>query len=204
MAAVADYSSPLGIRSVRARGRLSWGPTGARDEDARTRLDRTLRPSFKTLGCTKRITLQTFADTQPLCGREQRMSHAIHDIGAASQIGAYSDAIETAPNLRWLLTSGTPGLAATGELPQDTAGQAVIAWEYILKLLARANMQTSDIVKVTQYLTRSQDIAAYGKVRSRFLGDIRPASMLLVVPQLVWPEILVEIEVIAATARPPA
>ena len=35
------------------------------------------------------------------------MSHTIHDIGVASQIGTYSDAIETGPNLRWLLTSGT-------------------------------------------------------------------------------------------------
>ena len=36
-----------------------------------------------------------------------KMSHTIHDIGVASQIGTYSDAIETGPNLRWLLTSGT-------------------------------------------------------------------------------------------------
>jgi hypothetical protein len=33
------------------------------------------------------------------------MPHAIHDIGVASQIGAYSDAVEARPNLRWLLTS---------------------------------------------------------------------------------------------------
>jgi hypothetical protein len=35
-------------------------------------------------------------------------------------------------------------------------------------------------------------------VRSRFLGDVRPAFMLLVVPQLVWPSLLLEVEVIAA------
>jgi enamine deaminase RidA (YjgF/YER057c/UK114 family) len=35
-------------------------------------------------------------------------------------------------------------------------------------------------------------------VRYKFLEDARPAFMLLVVPQLVWPETLVEIEVIAA------
>jgi 2-iminobutanoate/2-iminopropanoate deaminase len=130
------------------------------------------------------------------------MSHVIHDIGAARQIGAYSDAIGTAPNLRWLLTSGTPGLAEGGKLPNDTAGQAEIAWENVIRMLTQAHMQIADIVKVTQYLTRPHDIAAYGRVRSRFLGDSRPASMLLVVPQLVWPEILVEIEVIAATAQP--
>jgi enamine deaminase RidA (YjgF/YER057c/UK114 family) len=35
-------------------------------------------------------------------------------------------------------------------------------------------------------------------VRARYLGDARPASMLLVVPGLVKPEILVEIEAYAA------
>jgi enamine deaminase RidA (YjgF/YER057c/UK114 family) len=49
-------------------------------------------------------------------------------------------------------------------------------------------------------LTRAEDIKAYAAVRSRFLGDVRPAFMLAVVPQLVWPEILVEIEVVAAKA----
>jgi hypothetical protein len=34
----------------------------------------------------------------------------------------------------------------------------------------------------------------YAKVKTHFLGDVEPASMLLVVPQLVW----LEVEVIAA------
>jgi enamine deaminase RidA (YjgF/YER057c/UK114 family) len=58
----------------------------------------------------------------------------------------------------------------------------------------------ADIVKVTQYLTRAEDIAAYGKVRTRFLGDVRPAAMLLVIPQLVRPDFLVEVEIVAAKA----
>lgn len=45
------------------------------------------------------------------------MSHTIQDIGIASQIGAYSDAIEVEPDTHWLLTSGTPGLSRTSELP---------------------------------------------------------------------------------------
>jgi hypothetical protein len=36
------------------------------------------------------------------------------------------------------------------------------------------------------------------KVRSRFLGDVRPASMLLVVPELARPEFVLEIEAYAA------
>ena len=128
------------------------------------------------------------------------MKHAIHDIGVARQIGAYSDAIEIRPNLRWLLTSGTPGLATDGDLPKDISGQTELAWKHVISMLERAGMTVADIVKVTQYLTRAEDIPAYGKVRTRFLGDVRPAAMLLVIPQLVRPEFLVEVEIVAAKA----
>lgn len=126
--------------------------------------------------------------------------HTIHDAGVANQIGKYSDAVETAPNLRWLMTSGTPGLSASGDLPSDITGQSELAWQHIVGMLARAGMTVADIVKVTQYLTSAEDIQAYAKVRARFLGDARPASMLLVVPALVWPKFLVEVEILAARA----
>ena len=74
------------------------------------------------------------------------MTHTICDIGVASQIGKYSDAIEVAPNMRWLITSGTPGLSAAGGLPDGTAGQAGIAWQNIVNLLAKADMTVADIV----------------------------------------------------------
>jgi 2-iminobutanoate/2-iminopropanoate deaminase len=135
----------------------------------------------------------------PLKGAS-KMTHTIHDIGVASRIGTYSDAIEAGPNLRWLLTSGTPGLSATGNLPKDITGQAERAWEHVVRNLERAGMTVADVVKVTQYLTRAEDIPAYGTVRSRFLADARPASMLLVIPQLVRSEFLVEIEIVAAKA----
>ena len=126
------------------------------------------------------------------------VNHLIRDVGIARQIAAYSDAIEVKPNLRWLLTSGTPGLSQSGDLPNDISGQAKLAWEHIVRMLQQAGMTVADIVKVTQYLTRAEDIPAYGKVRTRFLGDVRPASMLLVIPQLVRPEFLVEVEIVAA------
>jgi 2-iminobutanoate/2-iminopropanoate deaminase len=130
------------------------------------------------------------------------MAHTIHNIGIATQIGAYSDAVETGSNLRWLMTSGTPGLQMNGDLPADITGQTELAWKHILRMLARAGMTVADVVKITQYLTRPEDIPAYSKVRTRFLGEARPASMLLVIPQLVRPEFLVEVEIIAAKAEP--
>ena len=128
------------------------------------------------------------------------MSHGIHDIAIAKQIGSYSDAVEAGPNLRWLMTSGTPGFTDAGKIPTDIAGQSELAWENVMRLLSKADMTVHDIVKVTQYLTRAEDIKAYAQVRNRFLGAARPASMLLVIPQLVWPSLLVEVEIIAAKA----
>jgi enamine deaminase RidA (YjgF/YER057c/UK114 family) len=121
-----------------------------------------------------------------------------HDVGVARQIGAYSDAVEVPPHARWLFTSGTPGLALDGSLPADIAGQAELAWRHIVAMLERAGMGVHDLVKVTHYLCRAADIPAYVKVRARFLGDARPASMLLVVGELVRPEFLLEVEAVAA------
>ena len=128
------------------------------------------------------------------------MPHASHDIGVANQIGTYSDAVEVKPDLRWLMTSGTPGLSESGELPADVTGQAELAWKHTIRMLEKADMTVADLVKVTQYLTRAEDVPAYVKVRSRFLGDARPVFMLLVVSQLIRPGILVEVEVVAAKA----
>ncbi len=128
------------------------------------------------------------------------MAHKIHDIGVAKQIGSYSDAFEVAPNARWLFASGTPGISADGKVPSDITGQAEIAWTHVMALLDRAGMTKHDLVKVSHYLTRESDIADYVKVRSKFLGDVKPASMLLVVPALVRPNFLLEIEFIAAKA----
>jgi 2-iminobutanoate/2-iminopropanoate deaminase len=64
-------------------------------------------------------------------------------------------------------------------------------------------MRISDLVKISQYLVRRSDIPQYAEVRSRFLGEHRPASLLLVVPDgLVRSDMLIEIEAWAAKAAP--
>ncbi|MES2073004.1 MAG: Rid family hydrolase [Pseudomonadota bacterium] len=123
-----------------------------------------------------------------------------HNIGVAAQIGTYSDAVQVPPGATWLITAGTPGLALDGSLPDTMAGQAELAWQHILAMLDRAGMGIADVVKITHYLKHEADIAEYARIRSRFLGEARPASMLLIVPALVRPGFLLEIEVIAARA----
>src|SRR5262249_12739715 len=98
------------------------------------------------------------------------------------------------------VTAGTPGLDAYGKVPPDFGAQAELAWSHIITMLKRADMTVHDLVKVTQYLLRPSDIATYAEVRARHLGGARPASLLLIVPSLVRPEFLLEIEACAAKA----
>lgn len=126
------------------------------------------------------------------------MSHKVHDIGVARHIGPYSDAIEVEPCMRWLFTAGTPGMSGNGEVPPGIEAQSRLAWQNVIKLLDSAGMTVADLVKVTTSLTRAENRQAYVKVRSEFLGSARPAFMLQIVDELIRPDILVEIEIIAA------
>lgn len=126
------------------------------------------------------------------------MRHRIHDVGAAKHIGCYSDAIEIAPGLRWIFTSGTPGVDENGDLPPGIAAQTRLVWKHIVGVLKAADMSVHDLVKVSTTLVNAADRADYVKVRSEVLGDLRPAFMLNIVTELIRPEVLVEVEIIAA------
>ena len=128
-------------------------------------------------------------------------ANALHDIGIARQIGTYGDAVAVPAHARWLFTAGTPGLAGDGTLPADITAQAELAWRHIDHMLRKAGMTMNDIVKLTQYLVSAEDIPAYAAVRARMLAGARPASTLLVVPALVRPDFLLEVEAIAAKAH---
>ncbi len=120
--------------------------------------------------------------------------------GIAARIGKYSDAVEVTDSqgMRTLYVSGTPGLdAQTGHVPEDFAAQADLAWRNLEAILAAADMSVDDIVKLTQTLTRRDDVAGYRDIRERHLGAHRPASMLSFVSGLVWPQMLIELEAVA-------
>jgi 2-iminobutanoate/2-iminopropanoate deaminase len=91
-----------------------------------------------------------------------------------------------------------PGVLDDGTFPEGIEAQTRLAWKYILAMLTKAEMTTADLVKVTTSLTDARDIPGYVRVRGEILGDVRPAFMLQIVAQLIKPEVLVEIEVIAA------
>jgi len=111
---------------------------------------------------------------------------------------SYHHGIEVPPNARWLSVAGQVGKDPDGKVPPSFEAQCENVWDNILAVLAEAGMGPQDIVKVTTFLTRKEDIAASRTVRDKKLGNIAPTSTLLVIAGLAAPEFLVEIEATAA------
>ncbi len=108
--------------------------------------------------------------------------------------------IETSAGARWLHVSGQVGVAPDGSLAQGAEAQMETAFRNVLAILGSAGMGPHDLVKITVFLTRSEDIGLYRQVRDRMLAGATPASTLLVISALANPDWLVEIEAIAAAA----
>jgi 2-iminobutanoate/2-iminopropanoate deaminase len=116
--------------------------------------------------------------------------------GVASHIGDYADAVRVPAGAELIYTSGTPGLRPDGTLPQDFSEEAAQAWRNVEDALKRSGAALVDIISVRQWLTDAADIPAYAAVRKSVIHH-QPVFMLGVIPGLVWPDMRVEIEVIA-------
>ena len=112
-------------------------------------------------------------------------------------LGAYSCGISTDGPGRWLHIAGQVGIGPDGQLAEGFEAQAETAWHNLVAVLGDAGMTVADLVKVTHYLVRGDDLGAYNPVRLRHLGSARPASTLVVVAALARPEWRIEVEAIA-------
>ncbi len=113
---------------------------------------------------------------------------------------SYSLGVEAPAQARWLYLSGQVGVAPDGSLAEGPEAQLETAFRNLLAILGSAGMGPHDLVKITVFLTRSEDIGLYRKVRDRMLAGATPASTLLVIAALADPGWLVEIEAVAAAA----
>ena len=112
--------------------------------------------------------------------------------------GHYSPGLLIAREKSWLMLSGQVAVDLDGRTPDGIEAQTRLIWQNIKHLLKAAEMDVSDIVKVTSYLTSTDQIAGFNSARAGILGEHKPASTLLVVSGLAAPQYLVEIEVTAA------
>ncbi len=115
----------------------------------------------------------------------------------AKPVGTYSHGVVAPAAGEWLYIAGQVGIHPDGSTPQGIAAQTEAAWSNLVAILAQAGMDVDCLVKVTTFMTRADDITAMAGVRSRFLGDARPASTLLIIQALARAEWLVEVEAVA-------
>ena len=112
---------------------------------------------------------------------------------------AYSQGVLTTGQMRTLYVAGQVGVAPDGSVSPSFEGQVRQAWANVLGVLAASNMEVTDLVKVSAFLTSPDNYAAYAAIRGEFLGDHKPASTLLVVSALARPGWMFEVEAIACS-----
>ena len=94
--------------------------------------------------------------------------------------------------------AGTTGYDyATMTMPADVTSQARNCFKTIEAALTDGGFALADVVRATYYVTAVKDADAVLAVCGEKLGDIRPASTILVVAALLKPEMKVEIEITA-------
>jgi 2-iminobutanoate/2-iminopropanoate deaminase len=99
---------------------------------------------------------------------------------------------------RWLHISGQVGAAPDGKLKQGFEDQARQAWANLIAVLQAGGMERRDLVKVNVFLTRATDVPASRAIRDEALQGATPASTLLVISALAHPDLLIEVEALAA------
>lgn len=118
--------------------------------------------------------------------------------GIAPPLGAYHHGVEIPEGARITFVSGQVGVDADGNLPADFRAQAENTFANCQAVLEHNGLRFKDVVKITQFLTRREDLPVYREVRGKYLGEERPCSTLLFVAGLVGPEYLIEVEMVAA------
>ena len=123
---------------------------------------------------------------------------ALNPDGLPAPVGPYSNVVTTGPG-RLVFVAGQIAFDANGELvgAGDIAAQTRQVMENIKLALEAAGATFADVVRVVNYIT---DVSLFGEmaaVRKEYLVEPYPASTLVEVSALLFPEVLIEIEAIA-------
>lgn len=101
---------------------------------------------------------------------------------------------------RLLYIAGQVARDVNGEVlgKGDIRTQARQVFENVRNVLQAAGGDLGDLLKITTYITNLDDFPAVAEIRSSFFPDTLPASTLIVVSCLAQPELLIEVEGMAA------
>jgi enamine deaminase RidA (YjgF/YER057c/UK114 family) len=117
--------------------------------------------------------------------------------GVFPPVGPYAHGVQAHGAGRLLFLSGTMDLDEGGVAPPTIEAQLDLLWRNIRAILAHAGMDTTNLVKVTCFLSDRAHRVANTEARRRALGEHKVATT-VVVAELLESAWLVEIEAIAA------
>ena len=130
--------------------------------------------------------------------------------GDGKAIGMYSAGFEVDAG-RLVFVAGQVAVDGAGRVvgEGDFAAQAAQVYKNLAAVLNEAGCTVRDVVKFTTFLTRHQDFAAFTDFRKTeyprlFPDGVYPPNTGVVVPSLVRPELLLEVEAIAVKPAGPA
>ena len=101
----------------------------------------------------------------------------------------------------WVSGTTDAGPDGRSRHPVDAAGQARAALQVIEAALTEAGFELQDVVRTRMFITNVADGPAVGAVHGEVFGEVRPASSMIVIPGLIEPSLLVEIEAEARRDR---
>lgn len=128
------------------------------------------------------MTAPTFANPKSVAAPQGAYSHVAH-VKAGSDV---------------FYISGQVGFAPDGSLPGDFEGQADQTFANIVRILTDLGLTTANLAKLNMYVVQGHPPMAARAARLKAFGpDVKPASTLVMVPGLVDPKFLIEIEAIA-------
>ena len=101
-----------------------------------------------------------------------------------------------------IYTSGHVAMNEEGDVaaPDDCNAQADIIFQRLSNLLDRAGSNMRSVVKITAFLTNTDDYPGYNAARHRWFPEDPPASSSVIVAELVRPGLVLEIEAVALVA----
>ncbi|MEQ8510024.1 MAG: RidA family protein [Rhodospirillaceae bacterium] len=113
--------------------------------------------------------------------------------------GGYTQrSVEIPSGSRILFISGQTATDAEGFTPPDAETQADIVYAKVEQTLKDAGMDWSDVVKTNLYMINPADIGAIVKAGQKYNPGGTQAGTLVYVKALALPEVLIELEAVAA------
>ena len=112
--------------------------------------------------------------------------------------GAWAQANEVRGAQRWLFVSGQIPEDANGKVPEGFKAQARLTWDNVVAQLRAADMDLSNLVKFTMFLSDRRYRREAYEVRAEVFGVKVVPAMTIVIAGIYDEQWLLEIEAIAA------